>query len=272
MEINGAEIANSIIGRLRELRRPEKIFAAVLVGENAVSLSFLKQKRKIAEELGIDFRLYQYPGDSTNDKLRKEVGRIAKQKQVGGIMVQLPLPKNVNRHYILNAVPREKDIDVLGERALGAFYNNRNTVLPPTVGTTEEILKCTGTKIQEGVFAVVGRGILVGRPVSLWLSGICKEIYFLGKASDLELISHADVVISGVGKKGVIKPQILKNGAGVIDFGYYQSAEGGLVGDLEMNNKIALEKLGFYTPTPGGTGPILVAKLLENFYTLCGIL
>ena len=139
-KISGAEIAQKIVNSLESWPKPKKILAAILVGENPASISFLKQKEKIANELDVDFRIYNFPETIKNDKLRQEVGRIASQKPVAGVIVQLPLPKNINPHYVLNAIPREKDVDVLGERALGAFYAGRNPVLPPAVGVVEKIL------------------------------------------------------------------------------------------------------------------------------------
>ena len=123
--------------------------------------------------------------------------------------------------------------------------------------------------LENSVVAVVGIGALIGEPISNWLEEKCKELIKLDSQSDKESLGEADIIISGVGRAGTIDPSNLKEGAGVIDFGY--SYEGNKVlGDLLTDNKEDLEKLKFYTGTPGGTGPILVAKLYENFYKLCG--
>lgn len=267
-EISGADISREIIERLKDKKIPPKILAVILVGDDPTSKSFIKQKEAVANQLGVDFRVYEFDENISNDDLRKEIGRIAKQKKVGAVVVQLPLPERINKHYVLNAVGREKDVDVLGERSLGAFYNKRNEAFPPAVSTVEEIVERQGLKFKDMKVAVVGLGSLVGRPISLWLSGQCKELILLDKGSDLEELKKADLVISGVGEAGLISPEILKDGAGVIDFGYYYFPSGELSGDLDTSKEKALEHLSFYTPTPGGTGPILVAKLLENFYKL----
>ena len=135
--------------------------------------------------MGIDFRLYNFPENSTNDFLRKEVGKIALLKRVGGVIVQLPLPEQINKHYVLNVIPREKDVDVLGERALGAFYTGRNLILPPAVGVVEEILKFKNLKILDLKVAVVGAGFLVGKPIAIWLIDKVKELTIFEKGSDL---------------------------------------------------------------------------------------
>lgn len=264
-EISGKELSSQIIKKLKEQKKPEKILAAVLVGSDPTSISFLKQKEKVAQKLDVDFRLYELSEKMSSDELRAEVGRIAKQKSVGGVIVQLPLPEGVQKHYVINPIPRDKDVDVLGERALGAFYNNRNPVSPPAVETVREILDQMQFDLSQANVAVVGLGPLVGKPISVWLSGKCKELHLFDKGSELDL-SQMDLVISGVGQAGLIKADMLKDAAGVIDFGYYYSPEGELSGDFSTEGD--LSKISFYTPTPGGTGPILVAKLIENFYRL----
>ncbi|MEK7553537.1 MAG: bifunctional 5,10-methylenetetrahydrofolate dehydrogenase/5,10-methenyltetrahydrofolate cyclohydrolase [Patescibacteria group bacterium] len=269
--IDGKQIAQKIIEELKKQPKPDKIFAAVLVGGNPQSKSFLKQKEKVAKELGIDFRIYEFSAELNNDDLRKEVGKIALLKKVGGVIVQLPLPQHINRHYILNVIPREKDVDVLGERALGAFYNGRNSVLPPAVGVVDKILQTINYKLQTVSVAVVGCGFLIGKPIAIWLMDKVKELKIFERGGDLSDLKNYDLIISGVGQAGLIKPEMLKDGAGIIDFGYSINESGKIFGDFDIseieNCKLKIENL-WYTPTPSGTGPILVAKIFENFYKL----
>lgn len=267
--IDGREIAQKIIDDLKNRKTSGKILAAVQSGSDAASTSFLAQKEKAAKELGVDFRLYKFPAELSQDDLRKEVGKISALSRVGGVIVQLPLPKNVDAQYVLNAIPREKDVDVLGERALGAFYTGRNKILSPAAGVVEELLQTTNYELQTKKVAVVGLGQLVGKPIAVWLMKKCKEIYLLDKDSDLNILKQADLVISGAGQAGLIKPEMLKENGSVIDFGY-STENGKISGDFYSSNVSNFKFLdsSFYTPTPGGTGPILVAKLFENFYTL----
>lgn len=258
--IDGKKIAQNILDKLKTQPIPKKIFAAVLVGENQASVSFLKQKEKAAKELGVDFRIYKFPAEIKNDKLREEVLKLALSKSVGGVVVQLPLAEHLNRHYILNAIPREKDVDVLGERALGAFYAGRNLVLPPAVGVVEELLITNNLKLTTMRVAVIGLGLLVGRPISLWLQRKAKETFLLYRGSDFLILKEAELVITGIGHAGIIKPDMLREEAMIIDFGYDNGR-----GDFDYS---ASPDLVSYTPTPGGTGPILVAKIFENFYKL----
>ncbi len=268
LKISGNEIAKKIIERLKSQPKPEKFLAAILVGENPASVNFLKQKEKVAKELGINFRIYRFPESIKNDELRKEALKIALLKEVGGIIVQLPLPEHLNKHYILNVIPREKDVDVIGERALGAFYAGRNQILPPAVEVVQEIIENCKLKIENLRVAVVGLGFLIGKPIATWLMEKTPEVYLLHRGSDFEILEQADLIISGVGKTDLIKQEMLKKDAGIIDFGYAVDENEKIRGDFDASLLNTHNSLLFYTPTPGGTGPILVAKLFENFYKL----
>jgi methylenetetrahydrofolate dehydrogenase (NADP+)/methenyltetrahydrofolate cyclohydrolase len=277
MKIDGKKIAQEIIKKLKERPAPKTIFAAVLVGDDPASISFLKKKEEVAKELDVDFRIYKFEKEIKNDDLRNKIGKLASSKSIGGMIIQLPLPDHLNKHYVLNAVPREKDVDVLGERALGAFYADRNPILPPAVGVVEEIIKCLPAEAlaKEGGLktkkvAVIGRGLLVGKPASLWLQGKAAELSVFSSQTEnmKDKLKDFDVIVSGVGKAGLFSAEDVKDGALIIDFGYDFKDEK-IFGDFDSNSPVANgQSLISYTPTPGGTGPILVAKLFENFYEL----
>jgi len=272
MIINGKQIAQEIIEELKKQPKQKKFLAAILVGEDETSISFLKQKERVAKELGIDFRIYKFSAEIKQDELRKKVLKISQHKICGGVIVQLPLPEHINKHYVCNVIPREKDVDVLGERALGAFYTGRNPVLPPAVGVVEEIIRNLKLEIRNFRIAVIGRGFLIGQPIALWLMDKVAELHvYASQTENLgEKLKDADLIITGVGQPGLIEPVMLQHNTLVIDFGYSKGSQGELRGDFNASSlEIGNSKLEiFYTPTPGGTGPILVAKLFENFYAL----
>ncbi len=276
MIIDGKQIAEEILAELESGKKMKKTLHAILVGKEPASLSFIKQKEKIAKRLGIPFELHAYSERVREDDLRKEIASIAEKKACGGIIIQLPLPAHLNAQYLLNSIPREVDVDVLSERALGAFYTGRGKILPPSVGTLLAVLdrklihargddaSIAGWFIEHKKIGVVGLGSLVGKPIGTWLLGKSSEIHYLDKGSDLSELKHMDIVIIGVGSAGLVKASMVKHDALVVDFGY--SAERGrIAGDFEA--KGAPDSLSF-TPTPGGTGPILVAQLFKNFYAL----
>lgn len=268
--VSGKEIAREVIEGLKRQKKPEKFLAAFLVGDDPASISFLKRKERVAQELGIEFRLYQLPIHTEKGTITEKLVRVQEESGCGGVLVQLPLATHLGAHEILNAIDSKKDIDVLGESARGAFYNADSVVIPPAVSVVQEICERKGVALEKVRVVVVGIGFLIGKPIATWLMGRVKELTVLTRKSDmldpLCGLHSADLVIVGAGNPGIIHPHMLKEGAGVIDFGT-SVVDGKLRGDLHAEQG-EIEKLSFYTPTPGGTGPILVAKLFENFYEL----
>jgi methylenetetrahydrofolate dehydrogenase (NADP+)/methenyltetrahydrofolate cyclohydrolase len=150
-------------------------------------------------------------------------------------------------------------------------------VLHPAVATVEEVLLRAKVELKGKRVAVIGAGVLIGKPIAVWLMRKVSELYILGRGADFAILKNCDVVISGVGKAGLFNVGMLKENALVIDFGY-ASVDGKLLGDFDSSpsnfspSTLPDRQAGFnlltYTPTPGGTGPILVAQLFENFYAL----
>ncbi|MFH0712626.1 MAG: bifunctional 5,10-methylenetetrahydrofolate dehydrogenase/5,10-methenyltetrahydrofolate cyclohydrolase [Candidatus Jorgensenbacteria bacterium] len=260
MVIDGRKIADGIVVELKNklsARREQKFLAVILVGEEPTMVSFVRQKEKIAKIIGVDFRLYKFPNEIENDELKEKAREIADLPDCGGLVLQLPLPAQINRDEMIGIIPPEKDVDNLTGKA---------PVLAPAVGVVETILKTINYKLKTKKAAVVGLGLLVGKPVSEWLKGKCSELQTLNSSGNLETLKQADIVVSGVGIAGLIKPAVLKNSAVVIDFGY-DFKDGKTAGDFDASQPTTIS----YTPTPGGTGPILVAKLFENFYELTNL-
>jgi len=269
--IDGKIIAEKLLEDLKT--KPgnwrEKFFGAMLVGDDPASVNFLKQKAKIAKELGISFRLYKVPEGTSTDDLRAEIHMLSKPKNCGGFIVQLPLPESVNKHYVLNAVPKEKDVDCLSEKGLGAFYTGRGLVAPPAVEVVDEILKYhfKEESLRGKKFVLIGAGFLIGKPVGFWLQNRAGEVTILDSSvRDVKSrVGDADVVVCGAGQADLFSGHDLKEGALVIDFGFNKREEK-IIGDF--NPEGVEEKNITHTKTPGGTGPVLVAELYENFWKL----
>ncbi|MEK7641170.1 MAG: bifunctional 5,10-methylenetetrahydrofolate dehydrogenase/5,10-methenyltetrahydrofolate cyclohydrolase [Patescibacteria group bacterium] len=257
--IDGKKIAGEIIADLKKRPAPQKELAAILVGENSASASFLRQKEKIAKELGVSFRLYNLSSDFSEGELIAELTKLISGDQVGGFILQLPLPVKYDRASVLAALSSGKDVDAL---------TGKSKAVPPAVLAVQDVLKEVNYSVTDKVVGVVGRGLLVGRPIAEYFTGKCREVIIFHTKTDLSRIADCDLVICGAGKAGLIKPEMLKAGAEVIDFGF-AVVDGKISGDFDAK---ALEaghwSLGFYTPTPGGTGPILVAELFKNFYNM----
>ncbi len=272
------EIVKKITNRLKLHPTPNKTLAAVLVGKNFASISFLKQKEKAAKELNVDFQIYEFPENISRGELLQKVDEIVNQESVGGIIIQLPLPKQFNSQEILNIIPAEKDIDVLGKQALKVFNAGKSTILPPAVEVVKEILNSQSYILNSKKVAVMGTGNLIGRPIAAWLKEKTAELIILNSKTEniKEELKNADVIISGAGKPNLFSEKDLKESAIVIDFGYsitkkrnkYGVMSKKIKGDFDTSLFNAKNSSFFYTPTPGGTGPILVAKIMENFYRL----
>jgi len=261
MLIDGRAIANDILAELRSQLRPDKMLAAVLVGNNPQSKSFLKQKEKMAESLGVPFHLYQFDDSISEEELIREIQKIGFDDEVGGIIVQLPLPEHYKRDAVISAINPKKDIDAMTP-------GSKKYVSPLPVEVVKDVLRFVGEDLLGKKVAVVGRGFLVGKPIIDWLTaeGILFEVFH--SKSDLSEIKNYDLVITGVGKAGFINPDMLKPGTGVIDFGY-DMKDGKIGGDFDASNvNSQMLNVAFYTPTPGGTGPVLVAEIFKNFYKL----
>lgn len=262
MVIDGEKIAEDIIAGLKRQPVPGKFLAAIVVGDDPASVSFMRQKEKVARELGVDFQIYRRPTSIDSGELGAEIEELAGEESCGGIILQLPLPSRLDRARIIAMIPEEKDVDAL---------RGGSAVPPPAVGVVHEIIENCELKIENLTVAVVGMGFLVGQPVAKWFRGRAKELLTLDVGDDLARLKNADVVILGVGKAGLVKPEMLKENALVIDFGYSRGTDGTLYGDFDSsqieNWKLKIGNLR-YTPVPHGTGPILVAKLFENFYLL----
>jgi methylenetetrahydrofolate dehydrogenase (NADP+)/methenyltetrahydrofolate cyclohydrolase len=282
MIIDGKKIADKILSELKDkvanMKKPPYL-AAVFVGPQTglgqASIKFLELKKEAAESAGIECRIYEFPEEISNRELRERLNQIVKATTCGGMIIELPLPAHLNTQVILNVIPEEKDPDVLSQKAQGAFWAGRSKVLPPSVEAVKIILEEYKIKPKGKVAAVFGYGLLVGRPVSHWLTSQGATTIVINEFTEnpAELSEKADIIVSGVGKPGLIKSEMVKEGAIVIDFGYTTEAqnitrntEKKIMGDVDFEevNKKAL----FITPVPGGTGPIVIAGILKNFVEL----
>ncbi|MCK4805901.1 MAG: bifunctional 5,10-methylenetetrahydrofolate dehydrogenase/5,10-methenyltetrahydrofolate cyclohydrolase [Candidatus Pacebacteria bacterium] len=270
MIVDGKKLAQDIIKELKEERKkiPKKIrLAVVLVGNDPASLSYIKQKEKVAKEIGIDTRIYQYIDSIKTKELRKKVGEICRITYNRGIIVQLPLPSSINTQVVLNAILPGKDPDVLCERNLGSFYTQRLEILPPVLASIKYLLEKYKIDIEGKNILIIGRGRLVGKPVSLWfISQRGTVITANSKTKDLEkFISKADIIISSAGKPGLITGDLIKKEAVIFDTAVV-SEDGKLKGDCDFNS--VKNKAGFITPVPGGIGPLCVVFLFKNLLEL----
>lgn len=270
--IDGKQIASEIFSQLRELPNPGKKLAIISVGEDGAAQSFIRAKEKAGTELGIEVKIFHEVPDST--ALIARIHELSRDVGCGGIVVQLPLPPSINRDVVLSEIANEKDVDSVSfaSREMGAIFS-------PAVLVVQRVLaKFSGLSgpdldawMRERVIAVVGSsGFLIGAPISTWASHSFNYVNKIEIGDEVSLVSSADVVVLGSGSPGIVNEEMLKDGALVIDFGYGMK-NGKSCGDFIVKKSKPNggdEKTFSYTPTPGGTGPILVASLFENFFKL----
>ena len=184
----------------------------------------------------------------------------------GSIIVQLPLPPHIDTERVLNVVPPERDPDVLSEKSIALFEKDTSAILPPVLGAIKEILLRSGVFVGNKKVVIVGRGKLVGAPAAVWFKRHGSNVALLGRdTADLKPhTAEADIIVLGVGSPGLLRPDMIKPEAVILDAG--TSEEGGkLLGDADS---ACAEKAGVFTPVPGGIGPITVAILFQNLLTL----
>lgn len=261
MKIDGQEIAKEIIENLKKIREKIKeklVLGIIKIGHDPETDLFIKQKEKIAKELNIDFRVYNLKETVKKKELRNFIKDLVKKKYPQGLILQLPLPKHLNQQYFLNAL-HTKDIECLTVKNLGYFFSGKPKILPPSVKTVEVILKKINFNPEEKNCLVLGYGKLIGKPIAHWLREKKANLILPHRIED-DFLLKSDLIISGVGVPKIINK--CKKGAVIIDFGY-KKLENKIYGDLDEEKIKNLAS--YYTPTPGGTGPILVACLFENF-------
>lgn len=257
--IDGKAIAHKMISELKALPVPKKKLAAILVGDNKYSKSFLRQKARTADSLGVKFELHELSDKLTQAQVEKEVKKISKDPKVGGVIVQIPLPEHYDREPILAAIDLKKDVDDLN----GKGY----AVLSPAPASLKRILHEINFELKGKRVVVVGPGFLIGKPIAQWLVGKVRKLTVWGRNDfDEAALKEADLIVTSAGVPGIIQGKHIKNGAVLIDYSYGTDAGGKISGDVDIES--CSKKTQFITPTPGGTGPIVVSQLFANFYQL----
>lgn len=268
MIIDGKQIAEEILAELKKEVLDKKLdlsLGAVLVGDDPEFKKFVEFKSKAADKVEISPTIYPFPKDIGTEDLKKDLAEIIKWSD--GVLVELPLPKDIDQQEILNMVPVEKDVDVLSDDAQRLFYKNKSKINPPAVEALKIVLEINDISLAGKKVAVFGQGILIGKPISHWLEQQGVEVFRIRSTTKNpeKLSLEADIVIAGVGKPGLITGDMVKEGVIVIDFGYGKKG-GKMVGDVDFIP--VAKKSSLITPVPGGMGPILIAVVLKNLIKL----
>ena len=237
--------------------------ATVLVGDDPASHVYVSNKIKACEEAGIRSIHHGLGADVSQDELLGLVAELDADDEVDGILVQMPLPDSIDQDAVVAAIEPAKDVDGLTATSAGLLAQGRPGMVPCTPLGVMELLRDAGTEVSGASVVVVGRSILVGRPMAALLTNASATVTVChSRTRDLGAVcSAADILIAAVGSPQMIEGDWVKPGAAVIDVGINR-AEDGLVGDVDF--ELAKERAGAITPVPGGVGPMTIAMLLRN--------
>ena len=268
--IDGKKIAAEVRARIqREVaeiaaRGVKPGLAAILVGDNPASVIYVRNKRKACDEAGMYSEEHKLPEETTQADLRKLIARLNFDPRIHGILLQLPLPKQIHTDQILLEISPEKDVDGLHPLNVGRLTMGQPGFVPCTPAGVIELLDYAKIPIEGSRAVIVGRSNLVGRPAALLLMHRNATITVChSRTRDLGAICReADILIAAIGRPQFVTGEMVKPGAAVIDVGINRLPDGRLVGDVEFAGAQAVA--GWITPVPGGVGPMTIAMLLSN--------
>lgn len=238
--------------------------AVIIVGNDPASMVYVRNKRKACDEVGIVSFSYDLADTTTQDELVKLIQELNGNPKIDGILVQLPLPEQMDSETIIETILPDKDVDGFHPYNVGRLAIRMPMLRPCTPRGVMHLLESTGEDIRGQDAVVVGASNHVGRPMAfeLLLAGCTVTTCHRFTRDTAAHVANADIVVVAVGKPGVVKGEWIKPGAVVIDIGINRKPDGSLVGDIEFES--ASERAAWITPVPGGVGPVTVATLLEN--------
>ena len=276
------------VGELKEKHKVQPLLVAIQVGDNPASRVYVNNQRKSCEEVGIDYQLHELPEATSGEELLQFVEKLNRDDKVTGIILEMPLPQQINGRRMQRAITPMKDVEGMSPSNMGMLVYGNPRIAPCTAMAAMELLKSTGVDIKGKEVTVVGHSEIVGKPITLFLLSSVLESATptVCHIATRDLASHtrnAEILIVAVGKAGLIKGDMIKDGVIIIDVGINRvpilDERGKPVLDSEGKPKMktvgdvvfeeAIEKASYITPVPGGVGPLTVVMLLRNTLTAC---
>jgi len=273
--IDGRAVASTIhdevaasVAQLRQSGMPGPGLDVILCGDDPASATYVRGKGRIAERVGVRFTLHTPPADSTTGDIVELLRRLNADDRVDAILVQLPLPAQIDQDAVIEAVDPAKDADGFHPLNLGRLAAGREVVAAPcTPAGCLELLKRHGVAVRGSRAVVVGRSTIVGRPLAILLTNHDATVTLCHSrtAALARVCAEADILVAAVGRPGMIDASYVREGACVIDVGT-TPRDGRVVGDVD---RPAVEaRAGWLTPVPGGVGPMTIAMLMRNTVAL----
>lgn len=276
--INGKEISASVKERIR--LETEKLFnetgvkpglAVIIVGDDPASRIYVNNKKKACTDIGFNSWEYALPAETTEAELLELINKLNADPSVHGILCQLPLPKHLDEKTVINAIDPKKDVDAFHPVNVGKIMIGDYDFLPCTPAGVMELIHSTGVSVSGKKCVVVGRSNIVGKPMAMLLlheSGTVTICHSRTKDLAAEC-READILVVATGVAKMVKGDMVKEGAVVIDVGMDRDENGKLCGDVDFDS--VAPKASFITPVPGGVGPMTIAMLMSNTLTACKI-
>lgn len=266
MIMDGKSLKNEILsGLAEEVKALDKVptLCVIQVGDDEASNVYINQKRKMCNDIGYNFIHEKYDDSITEDELLKNIERFNSNDNIDAILVQMPLPSGINEKSIQNAVNKYKDVDGLNDSNIVDLISGKSSLYPCTACGVISLLDKYGVILEGSNVVIVGRSSLVGMPLFHMLENRNATVTLChSKTRNLQSITkNADIIISATGVKGLIKEDMVKNNAVVVDVGITRE-NGKLYGDVDFDN--VSKKASLITPVPGGVGPMTIASLAQN--------
>lgn len=253
---------------LKEKHNLVPSLASILVGDDPASKSYAGRQQKNAAKIGINYTLHELPGDTSQQKVIDFIDELNQDDKVNGIMLQMPLPKEMDEQKVQGTISLKKDVEGITPANMGLIVYDRPRLCPCTALSAIKLVEASGVEIYGKELTVVGRSAIVGRPAALLMlqrkysatTTICHTA--TAKVGTLpKHVGEADILIVAAGSPELVKGEWVKEGAVVIDVGF-NWVDGKTIGDVEF--EVAKERASFITPVPGGVGPLTVTILLQN--------
>ena len=248
---------------LKEKTKKAPSLSVILIGDYAPSQIYVKNKEKNSKEVGINSEVIKYPKDITEQEVLNKIKELNNNPEVSGILVQLPLPKHINKEKIINAIHPKKDVDGFNPINVGNLASGYDAIIPCTPLGCLHLIKKIEKNLSGKHAVIIGRSNLNGKPMAqLLLRENCTVTIVHSKTKDLKAeCQKADILVAAVGKANLVKGDWVKKDSIIIDVGI-NKVEEKIVGDVDFES--VKEKVKAITPVPGGVGPMTIACLLKN--------
>lgn len=260
-----AKVRSSILAETEELKKKGVTpgLAVIIVGNDPASEIYVRNKEKACAECGFYSEKYALPAETSQEELLGLIDQLNHSPQISGILCQLPVPDHISEEAVINAIDPKKDVDAFHPVNVGKIMVGNFDFVPCTPAGVMELLDEYGIDPKGKECVVVGRSNIVGKPMSMLLlhrHGTVTMCHSRTQHLD-EVCRRADILVAAVGKAGFITPDMVKDGAVVIDVGINRNAEGKVCGDVDP---AVMEKASYMTPVPGGAGPMTITMLMKN--------